>query len=139
MRAKRSGSGRGLFTPDGKNYVLLDGVGNALLWDVAGRKLERTLPLGGGRPSGRLAISPDGKTLVAGWRPEADPEVEDAPWPDPQNLPQPRVSLLDLSGNAPPRVLVAPHGYVGAIAFSPDGNLLAFGGAGAIHLFDLRK
>src|SRR5262249_5943917 len=86
---KRSGCGTGLFSPDGKHYVLLDGVGKALLWDVAGRKLERTLSLGGDRGSCRLAISPEGKTLAAGWAPEADPEVEDAPWPDPQDLPQP--------------------------------------------------
>jgi len=40
---------------------------------------------------------------------------------------------------APPRVLVAAHGYVGALAFSPDGKTLAFGGAGVVHLFDLTK
>jgi hypothetical protein len=49
------------------------------------------------------------------------------------------VSLVDLAGDAPPRVLVAPKGYVGALAFSPDGKLLAFGGAGAVHLFDMTK
>jgi hypothetical protein len=36
-------------------------------------------------------------------------------------------------------VLIAPHGYVGGLAFSPDGKKLAFGGAGAVHLFDLTK
>jgi hypothetical protein len=49
------------------------------------------------------------------------------------------VSLIPLDGSAPPRVLVAPHGYVGDLAFSPDGRMLAFGGAGAVHLFDLTK
>jgi WD40 repeat protein len=137
---ERYGWGNGQFTPDGKHYVLLDGVGNALVWDVAGRKLEHTLPLGGGRASWQLAMSPDGQTLAAGWAPKADPELEDLQEPDPRDLPQPRVSLIDLSGKLPPRVLVAPHGYsTGALAFSPDGKTLAFGGAGAVHLFDLRK
>jgi hypothetical protein len=49
------------------------------------------------------------------------------------------VSLVDLAGDAPPRVLIAPKGYVGGLAFSPNGKLLAFGGAGAVQLFDLTK
>ena len=49
------------------------------------------------------------------------------------------MSLIDLDGNTPPRVLIAPHGYVGGMAFAPDGKTLAFGGAGAVHLFDLAK
>jgi WD40 repeat protein len=129
----------GRFTPDGKRCIVLDGVGNALVWDVAGRELERTLPLGGGRPSSRLAFSPDGKTLAALWAPKRDPEFENATDPDPRDLPRPRVSLIDLSGKSPPRVLIAPHGYAGAVAFSPDGKTLAVGSAGAVHLFDLRK
>jgi WD40 repeat protein len=138
--AEGYGWGSGRFTPDGKRYVALDGVGNALVWDVAGQKRERTLSLGGDRPVWQLAVSPDGKTLAAGWSPKADPELEAASEPDPWDLPQPRVSLIDLNGKSPPRVLVAPHGYsTGALAFSPDGKTLAFGGAGAVHLFDLRK
>jgi len=90
------------------------------------------------RPSPRLALSPDGRTLAVGWMPLVDSSLN--LWgTDPQDLPQPRVSLIDLDGRRAPRVLVAPHGYPGAVAFSPDGKTLAFGGAGAVHLFDLRK
>jgi hypothetical protein len=91
------------------------------------------------RPAWQSALSPDGKTLAVGWMPQADADLESAREPDPQDLPQPRVSLIDLAGNAAPQVLVAPHGYVGGLAFSPNGKLLAFGGAGAVHLFELRK
>jgi hypothetical protein len=30
-----------------------------------------------------------------------------------------------------------PHGHMGGLASSPDGKLLAAGGAGAVHLFDM--
>ncbi len=128
----------GRFTPDGKRYVALDGAGNALVWDAAGQRLEHTLALDG-QAAWHLAFSPDGKTLAVGWAPKADVDGEDAREPDPRDLPQPRVSLVELSGESPPRVLVAPHGYVGGLAFSRDGKTLAFGGAGAVHLFDLTK
>jgi Tol biopolymer transport system component len=136
---ERAGWGTGRFTPDGKRFLALDGVGNALVWDVAGQKLQRTLPYGGHRSEWQLAVSPDGKTLAVGWMPKADEDAESTREPDPQDLPQPRVSLLDLAGNTPPQILIAPHGYVGALAFSPDGKTLAFGGSGAVHLFDLKK
>ncbi len=77
------GWGNGKFTADGRRFVALDGVGNALVWDVAGRKQERTLAIGGDGPAWHLASSPDGKMLAVGWRPKRDKELEDATEPDP--------------------------------------------------------
>lgn len=130
-------SGGGLFTPDSKLYVVGEGVGNLLVWDVAGSKLERTLATGSDQQAWFPAIRPDGKTLAIGWSPKWD--LEGVREPDPRDLPQPRISLVDLTGKNPPRVLIAPHGYSGHCAFSPDGKTLALGSSGAVHLFDLTK
>ncbi len=135
---ERYGWGPGKFTPDGKRYVALDGAGTVLVWDVAGRKPERSVPCAQSG-WGQVTVSPDGKTAAIGWMPKVDPGLENTRDPDPQDLPQPRVTLIDLAGKAPPRTLVAPHGSVGEIAFSPDGKTLAFGSTGATHLFDLTK
>ena len=135
----RYGWGYGLFAQGGKLFIALDGLGNVLLWDVAGQKVIRTWPSGSSRLTGRFAISPDGKTLAVGWAPKADEELASGWNQDTRDLPQPRVSLINLEGNAPPRILIAPHGRVGGVAFSPNGKTLAFGGAGAVHLFDLTK
>jgi WD40 repeat protein len=134
----RYGWTTGLFAQGGKQFVALDGgAGNVLVWDVAGQMQVRTIPYGENQRAWQMALSPDGKTVAVGWAPKADEELQNVLEPDPQDLPQPRVSLVNLEGSAAPRILMAPQGYVGRLIFSPDGNTLAFGGAGAVHLFDL--
>ncbi len=133
------GTAVGRFSPDGKRYFVFDADGNVLIWNVANRKLERTLPTGMAVATQEMIISPDGKTMAVAWLPKVDDELKSVRDPDPQDLPQPRIALIDLAGKAKPRVLIAPHGSVGALAISPDGKTLAFGSAGAVHLFDLTK
>ena len=77
--------------------------------------------------------------LALGWLPMYD-LAPGANTLDPHEVPQPRVTLIDLKdGTASPRTLVAPRGYVGPLAFAPDGKTLALGGLGAVHLFDLTR
>jgi WD40 repeat protein len=134
------GWGPGHFTPDSKRFIAIDRSEHVLVWNVAEQKIERRLPLGGPKTAWHLAISPNGKTAAIGWSPEHAADTEDSRDPDPEDYPQPRVSIIDLTGAVPPRVMLAPnHGWVGGLAFNRDGTTLALGTNGAIHLFDLSK
>jgi WD40 repeat protein len=124
------------FTPDGKRFVFVDGVGDVLVWGVAARAPERMLS-NGGNAAGWLALSRDSKALALASIPYSD--MEKPGIQDPQDLPQPRISLIPLDGSAPARVLIAPHGFITGLAFSPDSKLLALGSTGAVHLFDVTR
>ncbi len=130
-------NGSGSFSSDCSRFGVADAAGNLMVWDVARQKVETTLWSGG--ESRSPIFSPDGNLLAAAWLPPVAPGVDLGDDPDPKDLPQPRVTVFDLSGKTPPRVLIAPHGYMGGLAFSPDSKTLAFGSCGAVHLFDLTK
>lgn len=132
----QAGWGAGQFTPDGKHYIIM-GRGTASVWVVAERKVTRTFEIG--NDSWQIDVSPDSKTLAIAWVPKLDPELASARNPDPQDQPQPRITLFDLAGTKPPRTLIAPHGGASVLAFSPDGQTLALGTTGGVRIFDLTK
>jgi WD40 repeat protein len=126
------------FSPDGLRLAVTDFGENVTVWDVAARKVKRRTALTGFRTAMPSAFSPDGTrlaVLVQAKFQEADVGRD----PDPADLPQPRVLFFDLTRDGEPEVIVCPHGYPGAMAFSPDGKTLAVGSAGGVHLFDVGK
>jgi WD40 repeat protein len=122
----------GTFSPDGRFYVVADKKGTLRLWDVAAGKTAVTCPVG--HKVWKVAFSPDGKTLAAGWMNESE---NGSGFHDPKDYNPLKVSVFDLTApSAPPRVLVGPPGWTSSLAFSPDGKTLAVGASGAVHLFD---
>ena len=131
------GWGGGRFTPDGQRYVILGVKGKVVVWDVGGKKVERTFDLEGNPQA--LAVSPDGKMLAVPWRPKSEADGLRDRNPDPQDFPQPRVTLFDLTGKAPPRTLVLRHGFMGGVVFRRTARRWRSARSGGVHLLDLTK
>jgi WD40 repeat protein len=124
------------FTPDGKTLITRCG-GPLIVWDLEKRKTVRTVPVGD-LPIGRLLLGPDGKRAVLAGMPKFDLRRVILSAPDPEDLPQPRLLVIDLADpKSKPQVLMLPAGMLGGAAYSPDGKMVAVGGAGGAHLIDV--
>lgn len=127
------------FTPDGKRLIAA-GQATVFLWDVSHRKLLKRWKLDTPGRVWRVALDRAGERLAATtWfvPPELQGARDEALTP--RDFPQPVVYLIDLENENKPERIVCPHGYWGQPSFSPDGKLLAVGGAGAVHLFDVSR
>jgi WD40 repeat protein len=127
----------GRFTPDGKRFVAIDVENTLNVFDLAAKKVVRTVKLDG-TPI-HFRVSADGRWFATHWMPDRD-KVPHGPITDPDVLPQTRVILVDLTdAESKPVTLIAPRGTAWGMAFRPDGKQLALGGTGGVHLFDLTK
>jgi WD40 repeat protein len=123
------------FSADGRLLAAGDYDGQVTVWDVEKKAVVRKQRFPGKGMAMGVAFSPDGTRLAVPARVKTDDDR--ARDPDPLDVPQPRVYLFDLTRDEPPEEIVCPHGWAGGVAFSADGKILAAGGAGAVHLFDV--
>jgi hypothetical protein len=99
------------FAPDGKTLISAGDEPALLLWDLAGGKEPRRVALEG-KP-GRVAFSPDSKTLAVVVTARAGPEASDL------------VRILDVaSGKARRTIAPGQPGILAGLGFSPDGQVL---------------
>ncbi len=150
-----------VFTPDGKTVIVSDWGGEIIFWDVAtGRELRRLWAADGPVNGLALALSSDGKTLVAGgfgrfslWDVATGKKLSqiEVPvgniWqllltPDGKTLAlhdEKSILLWDIAGNKMLHELKEHKGPVARLALSPDGKTLAWGTwkDGHVHLWDI--
>lgn len=112
-------------------------IGHVYVFDVSAGNRVRTIDLGKTAGPREPVFSPDGRRLAIAAA-EIPEELKRARNPDPADMPQPRIFLVDLTAGGDPEVIVCPHGTIGDLAFSPDGKLIALGGYGCVWLFDAR-
>jgi WD40 repeat protein len=127
------------FSPDGRRLAAAaEERGEVFLYDMQTRKLSWVKDVGRNTMLRDPAFSADGKWLALPGQPLPE-GLHHVLRENPLELPQPRVFLFDLTANSQPEVIVAPHGFVGRAAFSPDSRTLALGGYGCVWLFDVPK
>ncbi|WP_431929228.1 caspase, EACC1-associated type [Amycolatopsis tucumanensis] len=115
--------------PGGTVFATGSVDGTVRLWDVADRTRPRLLTTLSGYPDqiGAMAFSPDGGVLAAGGYNPEQPKAAG-------------VVLWDVRNPAAPREagrLADQDGGTGAMAFSPDGRVLAVGAAATVGLWDV--
>jgi WD40 repeat protein len=116
------------FSQDGRRLAAGDHHGAVLVWDVDSRQ-PAGRPLNHSRAVRTLAFGADGRTLATGGCGEYDSD----------ECRSGEIRLWDLNGFEQSGTTIAAHGGgVSALAFSPDGSLMASGALdGTIILWDL--
>lgn len=133
-----------VFSPDGNLFAVVSPQAERAilhLFDTASRRTVASIVLTTKPVDGetlflrRPAFSADGRWVAAvtEWLPDQPGRRE----PEPEELLQPRIHLVDVTEKAVAETLVAPQGMIASLCFSPDGKTLAAGGHGKVLLWDL--
>jgi WD40 repeat protein len=136
--ATEVGFSLGVSSPDGELLAVNNWRGKQtklFLFDVPTRRLLRTIVLPEKVTVWQPAFSPDGRWIA--WPTQAMvPELEGQRDIPAEDLPQPRIHLVDVTAGAVRETIVAPQGFPSSACFSPDGKTLATSGRGEILLWD---
>jgi WD40 repeat protein len=127
-----------LFSPDGRTLAVgnwMDEPSKLFLFDVSTGSVRRTIVLGPKATVHGPTFSADGKWIAV--LTQVLPEglsLRDAAAED---VPQPRIHLVEAASSELRETLVGPEGFCGSPSFSPDGGSLVIPGHGKVLVWDL--
>jgi WD40 repeat protein len=113
------------------------GPSTLFLFDLPTRKLTQTIVLGEKGSMRQPVFSPDGKWIAV--TTQMFPDDVRGRDPEPEDVAQPRIHLIEVAAAAVRETLIAPPGFTGSACFSPDGKTLATDGHGKVLLWDLTR
>jgi hypothetical protein len=128
-----------VFSPDESTLAVTNWLSESpalYLIDLARREIDKTVRLGNKKAAARTpAFSPDGRWIAV--ITQEFPEETARQEPAAEDLPQPRIHLVEVATGEVIETIIAPQGIATSLAFSPDGKTLASGGHGRVLLWDL--
>jgi WD40 repeat protein len=129
------------FSADGRTLAMSNGLGcgrgKLFLLDLRTKKGMKSIVLGEKVFVRAPVFSPDGQSVVA--ISQGPPDGNNAQDPKAEDMPQPRIHLIEAASGRVCETIIAPQGIAVSACFSPDGRTLATGGNGRVLLWDVKR